>query len=199
VSITAFGRLPAETIVHRSGARIGDRVIVTGTIGDAALGLDVLKGGPVAAALAGDPAARELLVSRYRVPQPRNALAHAIREYASAAMDVSDGLAGDLTKLCAASGISANIDTPLVPLSGAAAALVARGAIAIDTLISGGDDYEILCAVPQARCGAFEAEARRAGVAVTSIGTIVEGRRGPRFLTAEGAELSLRRLSYSHF
>jgi thiamine-monophosphate kinase len=199
VSITAFGRLPAGKMVHRSGARIGDRVMVTGTIGDAALGLNVLKGGAVAAALAGDPASRELLVSRYRVPQPRNALAHAVREHASAAMDVSDGLAGDLTKLCAASGVSADIDTPLIPLSGAAAALLARAVIAIETLVSGGDDYEILCAVPQTRCAAFEAEARRAGVAVTSIGTIVEGRRTPRFLSAEGTELPLRRLSYSHF
>jgi len=173
--------------------------MVTGTIGDAALGLDVLKGGTIAAALAGDPAARELLVSRYRVPQPRNALAHAVREHASAAMDVSDGLAGDLTKLCAASGISANIDTPLIPASSAAAALVARGVVAIDALISGGDDYEILCAVPAARCAAFEAEARRAGVALTSIGTIIEGNGPPRFLSAEGAELALRRLSYSHF
>ena len=199
VSVTAFGRLPAGSMVHRSGARVGDRVMVTGTIGDAALGLDVLKGGTIAAALAGDPAARELLVSRYRVPQPRNALAHAVREHANAAMDVSDGLAGDLTKLCAASGISANIDTPLIPASSAAAALVARGVVAIDALISGGDDYEILCAVPAARCAAFEAEARRAGVALTSIGTIIEGNGPPRFLSAEGAELALRRLSYSHF
>jgi len=114
-------------------------------------------------------------------------------------MDVSDGLAGDLTKLCAASGISANIDTPLIPASSAAAALVARGVVAIDALISGGDDYEILCAVPAARCAAFEAEARRAGVALTSIGTIIEGNGPPRFLSAEGAELALRRLSYSHF
>jgi len=199
VSITAFGRVPAGSMVHRSGARVGDRVMVTGTIGDAALGLDVLKGGTVAAALAGDPAARELLVSRYRVPQPRNALAHAVREHANAAMDVSDGLAGDLTKLCAASGISANIDTPLIPASSAAAGLVARGVVAIDTLISGGDDYELLCAVPQAHCAAFEAEARRAEVALTSIGTIIEGNGPPRFLSAEGAELALRRLSYSHF
>jgi thiamine-monophosphate kinase len=199
VSITALGRLPAGSMVHRSGAGVGDRVMVTGTIGDAALGLDVLKGGTVAAALAGDPAARQLLISRYRVPQPRNGLAHAVREHASAAMDVSDGLAGDLTKLCAASGISAAIDTPLIPASSAAAGLLARGVVAIDTLISGGDDYEILCTVPEARRAAFEADARRAGVALTAIGTIVEGKGPPRFLSAEGTVLTLQRLSYSHF
>ncbi len=76
ISITAFGRVAPGQMVHRSGARPGDRVVVTGTIGDAALGLDILRGGRVAAALAGDAAAREMLVGRYRVPQPRNALAH---------------------------------------------------------------------------------------------------------------------------
>src|ERR1700675_598181 len=106
ISITAFGRVAEGKMVHRSGAKPGDRVVVTGTIGDAALGLDILKGGAVATDLADDAAAKEMLVGRYRVPQPRNALAAAVRDHASAAMDVSDGLAGDLAKLCAASGVS---------------------------------------------------------------------------------------------
>jgi len=199
VSITAFGRVPERKMVHRSGAKSGDRVMVTGTIGDAALGLDILRGGPVASALAGDPLAKEMLVSRYRVPQPRNALAKAVREHASAAMDVSDGLAGDLAKLCAASGVSADIDTPLVPASVAAASLLARGVIRIEALISCGDDYEILCAVPEAQLAAFTREAGRAGLAVTAIGTITGESRAPRFLDAQGTEIRLRHLSYSHF
>src|SRR5215469_144347 len=151
ISITVFGRLPEGKIVHRSGAKVGDRVLVTGTIGDAALGLDILTGGPVASALVGDPTAKELLVSRYRVPQPRNDLAHAVHRHASASMDVSDGLAGDLIKLCAASGVSADINTPLVPLSVVGAGLLGRGVVGLETLISGGDDYEVLCTVPEAQ------------------------------------------------
>ena len=199
VSITAFGRVSEGKIVHRSGAKPGDRVMVTGTIGDAALGLDILKGGAVAAALAGNPSAKEILVGRYRVPQPRNALSGAVRNSASAAMDVSDGLAGDLAKLCAVSGVSATIDAALVPASAPAAALLARGAVRLEALLSGGDDYEILCTVPEARLEALMEDARRAGVALTAIGTIVAGTGAPRFLDARGNEIALQRTSYSHF
>src|SRR5882757_4974516 len=142
ISITAFGRVPQGNMVHRGGARPGDRVVVTGTIGDAALGLDILTRGAVATLLADDAAAKEMLVGRYRVPQPRNALAQAVSDHASAAMDVSDGLAGDLAKLCAASGVSAVIDAANIPLSPAAAALVASGAVGIESIVAGGDDYE---------------------------------------------------------
>jgi thiamine-monophosphate kinase len=199
ISITAFGRTPRGKMVHRSGAQPGDRVVVTGTIGDAALGLDILKGGAVAAALAGDAAAREALIGRYRVPQPRNALALAVRDHANAAMDVSDGLAGDLTKLCAASSVSAAINAAGIPLSPAAAKLVAKGTVSVEALISGGDDYEILCTVPEARYAAFERAARQARVAVTSIGAIIAGKAAPSFLDSQGRELVLTRRSWSHF
>jgi len=199
ISITAFGRVTPGKMVHRSGARPGDRVVVTGTIGDAALGLDVLKNGPAAAALANDAAAKEALIARYRVPQPRNALANAIRDQASAAMDVSDGLAGDLTKLCAASGVSAAIDVPSIPLSSAASALLAHGTVSIEAIVTGGDDYEILCAIPGDRFEAFIQAARQSGVAATSVGSIIAGTAAPVFLDAQGRELVLKRLSYSHF
>ncbi|MBR0752603.1 thiamine-phosphate kinase [Bradyrhizobium jicamae] len=196
ISITAFGRVPPGKMVHRSGARAGDQVVVTGTIGDAALGLDVLKGGAAASLGAGD---RDALAMRYRVPQPRNAIATVVRDHASAAMDVSDGLAGDLTKLCAASGVSAIINVPKIPLSQAASALLARKAIGIETLIAGGDDYELLCTVPGDRVAPFIQAARRLGVEATAIGGIIAGHAPPSFLDAQGRELVLKRLSYSHF
>jgi thiamine-monophosphate kinase len=199
VSITAFGRVPRGRMVRRSGARPGDRVMVTGTIGDAAIGLNVLKGGPAAAALSGDTVARDRLVGRYRVPEPRNVLARAIRDHASAAMDVSDGLAGDLAKLCAASGVSAVIDVASIPKSAAAVDLLTRGVVSIEAMISGGDDYEVLCTVPEAACVALAEEAIRAGVPLISIGTVVAPTEPLRFLDAQGREIALRRLSYSHF
>ena len=199
ISITAFGRVPSGKMVHRSGAKPGDRVVVTGTIGDAALGLDVLRHGAATAVLADDAAATEMLVARYRIPQPRTGLAKAIRDHAHAAMDVSDGLAGDLAKLCDVSGVSAVIDAPSIPLSAAAATAVARGAVGIETLVSGGDDYEILCAVPESSFDAFAQGAAIAGVALSSIGTIIAGASVPKFLDAQGRAIVLPRLSYSHF
>jgi len=158
-----------------------------------------LRHGAVAIALSSDAVAREMLIGRYRVPQPRNALVKAIRDHASAAMDVSDGLAGDLGKLCAASGASATIDVASIPLSPAAAALLARGVVGIETLIAGGDDYEVLCTVPENRFDAFVGDAAIAGVKVTSIGVIASGSSVPKFRNAEGNDITLSRLSYSHF
>jgi len=199
ISITAFGRVLPGRMVLRSGADPGDRVVVTGTIGDAALGLDILKGGASAAALDADPAATESLIARYRVPQPRVGLGKAVRDHATAAMDISDGLAGDLAKLCAASGVSAVIDAPSIPLSGAAQFLLERGLARIEDIVSGGDDYEILCTIPENRMEAFTQAADLAGVPITSIGTVIAGTSIPRFVDAHKSEIALPRLSYSHF
>jgi thiamine-monophosphate kinase len=199
ISITAFGRVPAGKMVRRQGAAAGDRVVVSGTIGDAALGLNVLTKGAAKAALGHDLGAAAALISRYRLPQPRNALARAVRDHASAAMDVSDGLAGDLAKLCAASGVSAEIDADAVPLSDPARLLLARGVVGFEALVAGGDDYEILCTIPDDRFDAFSRDARQAGVAVTTIGRIVGGTNPPRFVDAQDKDVVLKRTSYSHF
>jgi thiamine-monophosphate kinase len=199
ISITAFGRVPEGRMIHRSGARPGDHVVVTGTIGDAALGLDILRKGRVATALANDTTSRDMLVGRYRMPEPRNALASAIRAHAHAAMDVSDGLAGDLAKLCAASTVSATIELAAIPLSKGASTALKAGAVTLSEIVSGGDDYEILCTVAPDALKPFVGAAGTSGVAVNRIGTIVAGKAAPKFLDAKGAELALTRRSYSHF
>jgi len=192
ISVTAFGRVPEERIVRRAGAQVGDLIVVTGTIGDAALGLAVLQGRLTSSN-------EELLIDRYRVPQPRCALTRAVREHATASMDVSDGLAGDLAKLCGVSGVAAVIETAMLPLSAPASALMDAGMIGIETLVAGGDDYEILCTMPEERLASFMAEAKEAGVAAAGVGGIVAGEAQVRFVDAEGGEIVLRRHSYSHF
>jgi thiamine-monophosphate kinase len=197
ISVTAFGRVPLGKMVKRSTARAGDVLVVSGTIGDAALGLAILKreGGP----LDNDTAARAGLVERYRIPQPRVALAHVVRDHASAAMDVSDGLMGDLAKLCDVSGVSAVVEAAALPLSGPARTWLSSDPSLIARLVSGGDDYEILCAVPENRLAAFQLAARSAGVPVSVIGRIVAGRSAPRLVDAGNREIPLQRRSYSHF
>jgi thiamine-monophosphate kinase len=199
ISITAFGRVPAGKMVRRKGAKAGDRVVVSGTIGDAALGLAFLKRDEMATALAADHGITETLVERYRVPQPRVALAQAVRDHASAAMDVSDGLAGDLAKLCAASGVSAIVNAPTIPFSGGLAMLIDQYYGVLEFAVSGGDDYEILCTIPENRFEAFAQAAKLVRVPVTSIGTIIAGVAVPRFIDGQGSEIVLQCLSYSHF
>ncbi len=199
ISITAFGRVLPGRMVRRAGAEPGDHVVVTGTIGDATLGLDILTGGAAAAALSHHDAARDGLIARYRVPEPRCPLANAVRDHASAAMDISDGLAGDLIKLCASSEVSATIDVSLVPLSDAARIVHAAGAADIERLLAGGDDYELLCTIPDARIDGFFRDAAGAGIAVTRIGTIEAGPAPPRFVDGHGTPIALRRFSYGHF
>ena len=199
ISVTAFGRVPPGQMVRRNGAMPGDRIFVSGSIGDAALGLDVLQRGVVTAPLGGDAAGRRKLIERYRTPEPRVGLARALRDHASAAMDVSDGLAGDLAKLCAASGASAVINAAEIPVSAPVRALLTQGAVGIESIVSGGDDYEILCAIPENHVAGFTNDARLAGVAVACIGTMVAGSSVPRFVDAQGSEIALARMSWSHF
>ena len=195
ISIAAFGSLPHGTMVRRAGAQAGDHVFVSGTIGDAALGLLVRRGDlpSLDAATAGH------LVSRYRLPQPRNALAEAVRTHASAAMDVSDGLAADLAKLCRVSAVSADITVARVPHSAAARQALAADAALIAPILTGGEDYEVLCAIPPAKAAAFIAAATAARVPVTDIGKIAAGAAPPRFLDASGEAMRFSRPGYSHF
>ena len=196
ISVTAFGALPKGSMVHRFGAKPGDHVFVTGTIGDAALGLKLRTGESKRWKLGATE--RKHLAARYLVPEPRNAMADAVRAYATASMDVSDGLAGDLAKLCRASRVGAQVEVAKVPLSKAVRAALAGDGKLIGPILTGGDDYEVLCTVPQRKLAAFQAAARKAKVPVTAIGRVVKG-AGANFLRADGKPLRFKRASFSHF
>jgi thiamine-monophosphate kinase len=198
ISVTAFGSLPKGTMVCRSGARRGDRVVVTGTIGDAALGLKLRQDRRAAKRWRLDAPMRRHLAQRYLVPEPRNSLAQALRRYASAGMDVSDGLAGDFGKLVRVSDVGADIDVASVPLSKAARAALTADPAALETILTGGDDFEVVATVPQAKLASFKAAARRAGVPVTEIGRVA-AEKGLRLRAADGRLLRFARNSFSHF
>jgi thiamine-monophosphate kinase len=199
VSVMAVGAVPHGTMVRRAGALPGHRVVVTGTIGDAALGL-ALRRDPAAARRWGlTPEQQEHLKARYLLPQPRLAIAPLLAGRVSAAMDVSDGLAGDLGKLCRASAIAAEIEGSRVPLSDAARAALALEPALLETIITGGDDYEVLATVPPAAVEALRRDAAAAGVATTEIGTVTTGEGQARFLGPDSKQLVLRHSSYSHF
>jgi thiamine-monophosphate kinase len=186
LSLTIIGHVAPGTAVLRSGARAGDEIWVTGTIGDGALGLQ--------AALGKLADADGYLLGRYRLPQPRVGLA--LAGIASAAMDVSDGLVQDLGHLCRAGGLTAEIEAGAVPLSDAARA---AGPAWVETCLTGGDDYELLLAVPAHRGVALVAEARRAGIEVTRIGGFRAGSPEVTIRQADGAPLELTKSGWSHF
>jgi thiamine-monophosphate kinase len=198
IAITAFGTVPTGTMVRRGGARSGDRVVVTGTIGDGALGLHVRRDPRIAVRWRLDPPQSEYLLGRYLVPQPRNALAEALRQHASAAMDVSDGLVGDLGKICAVSGVRADVEAARVPLSDAAQAALASEPTLIEMALTGGDDYEVVATVPPTASAALNAAAKAAGIALTEIGSIEVG-SGVHFRGPAGNALLFKQPSFSHF
>ena len=195
ISIAMFGSVPEGTMVRRAGAKPGDRVFVSGTIGDAALGLAAAQGrGTGNSAMRSASISCRAICCRSRAMRwPRRCARHA-----SAAMDVSDGLAGDFAKLCRVSRVAAEIEVARVPLSDAAKAVLAAEPAMLETALTGGDDYEIVCTVPAAKADSFRAAAKAADVAVTEIGEITAG-EGVRFVDADGQALAFKRASFSHF
>jgi thiamine-monophosphate kinase len=199
VSIAVLGSVPHGRMLRRSGARPGDRLVVTGTIGDAALGL-MLRHDPAAGERWGLSRDQQSdLQARYLVPQPRTAIAGLLACHASAAMDVSDGLAGDLAKLCRVSDVTGVIEAARVPLSLAARTALACEPALIETVLTGGDDYEILASVPPSEVEAMRIQAHAKGVAVTEIGEVKAGPGDARVLNQDGRPLAFARPSFSHF
>ena len=194
LSITAFGAVERGKMPVRMAARPGDRVYVSGTIGDGALGLKVRQGQAPKLAEAHNKA----LLRRYLLPQPRLALKAALA-YANASMDVSDGLVGDLAKLLRASGLSGALDLREVPLSEAARAYIAADPSALEIAVTGGDDYEVLATVAPDSAPAFEAAAASAGVPVRAVAEVLAGSGALSVTGVDGAPATFARGSYSHF
>jgi thiamine-monophosphate kinase len=193
VSITAFGLAAIGQAMGRGGAKPGDDVWITGTIGDAQIGLAVLRSGlqPL------DQQAVGYLVDRYRVPQPRLSLAHHLFTTARATIDVSDGLVADLGHICTASGVGAVIEAGAVPLSEPVRQLVGRDPALLPSLLTGGDDYEILFTASNDMRHAIAVLARQLGFPITCIGRVVAG-SGVSVMRF-GSRLGLERQGFRHF
>lgn len=204
ISITVLGEVPTGRMVRRGTAKPGDVLFVTGALGEATLGLALLREPALAARWAIDEAAVQAAVRKYRRPQPRLALRDALRRYASAAMDLSDGLAKDLGRMCRASGTGATVSIETVPRCA-----VGRAAVAIEPerwndVIAGGDDYEVMIAVDADKANEFEAAANASGRAVsepfgvTRIGAI-NATGKVTFLDRNGDSFALSRTGWDHF
>jgi thiamine-monophosphate kinase len=191
ICISVFGELPAGTALLRSGARAGDELYVSGTLGDARLALEVFRG---EVALAG--AAFEQVRRAMEEPQPRVALGLALRGIATSAIDVSDGLLGDLAHVLRRSGVGATLEVERVPRSEVLAAQPA--ALQRLCTLAGGDDYELVFTVPAERAPQVQTAAARAGVAVTRIGRI-DAEAGLRLVDTQGRAVANGFRAFDHF
>jgi len=196
LSVTALGQVEAGTELRRSAGQAGDVVLVSGTLGDAALGLRACRGELVGLA----PALRAHLVGRYRLPEPRVALGRALvrGKLARAAMDVSDGLVADLGHICEASRTGTVIEAARLPLSPAAQAALAGAPDLIGDALGGGDDYELLFTAEEGALLAIRAAAVAAGVAVTAIGRLTS-ELGVKVIDAAGQPVAIRQAGWTHF
>jgi thiamine-monophosphate kinase len=186
LSLTAIGHVAPGAALRRNGAHAGDLVYVTGTIGDGALGLLAAQG------KLSDPTG--FLAGRYRLPQPRLALGLRLAGIASACMDISDGLVQDLGHICRASALAADIAATEVPLSAPA-----RAAAMLERCLTGGDDYELLIAVPARSEPDLADASRAAGIPVTRIGAFRTGAAHVTVRVADGVDMRLERGGWSHF
>ncbi len=191
ISITVHGFVPPGAVLARAGARPGDRIYVTGELGDAGLALAALRR-EIALSQSQLAAVRE----RLDRPQPRVAAGLALRGVATACIDISDGLMADLGHVLAASRVGARIELPLLPLSPAVRTHLAQ--TGWDTVLGAGDDYELCFTVPPGREPALRAAASRFGCPVSPIGEIESG-SGLRVLDASGAPYRPVRSGYDHF
>ena len=193
LTVTAFGEVEHGAALRRGGARSGDLIFVTGTIGDGALGLRALKGelGEL------DTAERDRLADRYRLPRPRMEAGVGIVGLATAAMDISDGLVGDLGHIADVSEVGAVVEADRVPLSDAAGKAVAVAPDMRESVLTGGDDYELLFTAPADAGAAVAALSESVGLPITAIGRIETG-SGVRVLDGQGRAMAFAAAGYTH-
>ena len=191
ICISVFGEVPSSRALLRSGARAGDRLYVSGTVGDARLALECFRG---ALALAGEDFRSVRRAMEW--PQPRVALGVALRGVATSAIDVSDGLLGDLDHILRRSGVGATLHADTLPRSGALAAQTLD--VQRECTLAGGDDYELLFTAPPQRSAKVQAAAAQAGVTVTHIGHI-DATPGLRLLDARAQPIAQKFAGFDHF
>lgn len=194
LAVMALGQVESGCMLRRGTARDGDDVYVSGTLGDASLGLLALRGGLTRLS----PASRDFLAGRYRLPQPRVTLGPALLGLASAAMDVSDGLVADLGHICETSGLGAVIEEASVPLSPAVGEALREHPALMETVLTGGDDYEILFTVPQAAREKVAELASRLGLKLTRVGAM-RSDGAVKVLREDGSERALDSAGWQHF
>ena len=194
IAITAFGHVPAGAMLRRAGAKAGDLVFVSGTIGDAGGGLACLEG--EGSALANDE--RHFLIRRFQVPEPPARLGLTLIGVASASLDVSDGLLADLGHIADASQLRIEIDAGKVPLSDAAQCLWPNAPDSVVRAVGAGDDYEIAFTAPPEHRADIMQRAAAATTNVSEIGRVLSG-KGIALLDSEGEEISVRQAGYTHF
>ncbi|KJV10419.1 hypothetical protein VZ95_05005 [Elstera litoralis] len=195
-SVTVFGTVPTGAALRRNGAQVGDLVAVTGTIGDALLGLRLLREPDLAADWGVSDTEAAFLAARYWRPSPRLAPMAALRGVASAALDISDGLIADLGHITATSGVGIALDAAAIPLSPAAQKAVRR--LALADLLTGGDDYEIALTISPKKAAILDEAARASGVPITIVGRCVAG-SGVRVYDGAGQVLPLGQTGFRHF
>lgn len=193
ITVTMLGWVPTGRLLRRNGAKPGDDVWVTGSLGGAAGGLSLLKN----EAVLQDAAARDRLVRRFRVPEPRIEFGKSLRGIASAAIDVSDGLLADVGHVADVSGTKIQISLDRVPICQELRAMWQTEAEL--RAISGGDDYEIAFTAPTSVAEAITAAARQTHTPVTRIGRVVDGPGGISLLDSTGRNVCPVRRGYTHF
>ena len=194
VSITMFGAVEESKYISRLGANVGDILVVSGTIGNGALGLKATKG-----ELPLNEMDTKALMQFYLLPDPPLKLAPIIARYATAAMDISDGLLGDCRKLCEASNVSAVIEQTDVPVSKLVDKILKQDVSLWPTVLGGGDDYQCLCTIPPQNWGEFQSCAKEVGVQTTKIGNISGKGKETVSLTQKGVPILQAVESYTHF